>query len=332
MPLTRHAKKLGSVDWSENGSHTLRLARDGVMIEKRIRMRFTITHGVTPSTGPKWYALAALIKRMEVTLNGRDTVMQIDGPGAVMRAIDEYGVTPYSKKAGAAASSFNDIDVTASTATAYDIIIPVPFYFPHSQDPLRAALPLNRFGQATLELTYGDVNDLFTSVNAGTTITSVTVEVEGDYLLDVNPERPFLARILDQKNDDLPGTTDAHDITIDTGTGLLYRSVNVVTISDSLAVDTILAGGSLALEAGTFTFQKRDAEMLQADNAAKANLAVHQTGVYSLKAEKFGNPSMLINTDRQLMHADLKLIADATKVGTTDTFKVYREAVRPFKN
>ncbi len=331
MPLTRHAKKIGSVDYSANGSHTLAIARDGLLTEAAIRARFTITHGAAPSTGPLWYALAALIKRMEITLNGRDTVMQIDGPGAIARAIYEYGKMPYAMKGGAAASSFNDVDVTAATATAYDIVIPIPFFFPNSQDPLRSGLPVNRFGQATLEITYGAVADIFGTVDAGTTITGVTIDLEGDYLLDVNPDRAFLARVLDQKNEDLPGSTDNFDITIDTGTGLLYRSLMVVTTAAGLAVDTILADGSLALEAGTFTFQKRHAEFLQAENMRKFNQAAHQTGVYFLTAEKFGNPQMLINTDRQLLHADLKLIADATKVAGTNTFKVYREAVRPFK-
>jgi len=331
MPLTKHVKRLGTVDFSENGSHTIAIPRDGVLTEMRIRMRYTITHGAAASTGPMWNALAGLIKRLEVTLNGRDTVMQIDGPGAVARAIIEYGQVPYAQKGAAYASSWNDLDVTNSTATAYDVIFPVAFFFPQSQDPLLAALPVNRFGQATLELTYGDVNDLFVSVNANTAISAVTVTVEGDYLLDVNKDRNFLARILDQKNSDLPGTTDAHEITIDTGTGLLYRSLLVATISDKLAVDTILDSGNLSLEAGTFTFQKRDAEFLQAENALRYGRDAHQTGVHFLTAEKFGNPQMLINTSRDVMAADLKLIADCTKVGTTDTFKVYREAVRPFK-
>lgn len=331
MPLTRHVKKIGTVDFTEGGVHTLAIPRDGVLTELAIRMKFTITHGAAASTGPLWYALAALIRRIEVSLNGRDTVLSIDGPGAVARAIYEYGTMPYAMAGGAAAANFNAMDVTNATATAYDIVIPIPFFFPNSLDPLAAALPVNRFGQATLELTYGNTSHLFGTVNAGTVISAVTVSVEGDYLLDTNPERPFLARILDQKLDDLPGTTDSHDITIDTGTGLLYRSLLVVTTAAGLAVDTIVADGSLALEAGTFTFQKRDGPLLQAENRRLFDQAAHQTGTYMLTAESFGDPRMLVNTHRDVLTSNLQLIGDLTKVAGTNTLRVYREAVRPFK-
>lgn len=325
MPnLLTHQKPLGSIDYSSGGRHTLEIPRDGILVQTNIRLQFTVTNSATPAVGPLWEALARLISRCEFIVNGRDTVISMDGPGLVARARYEFDSRPYG--------SDDTVILTGSAATVYDVIIPIAHFLPGSINPMICALPAERLGQLTLALTWAasDCSDFYTTPNAAV-ISAVTCTIEGEYLLNADPTQVYFARVLDQHEETVTATTANMQITVDTGTGLLYRTLMTVATADAIASDGII--NELELSSGTTVFQKRKSAFIQAGNRHDylSGSDAHQTGVYHLSTEKMGNPSMWLNTSREVMRSDLKLIADVTDGGGVDLVTIYREMVRPFK-
>lgn len=320
--MLRHTEKLGSLTFAEGQRATLDINRTGVLTELFIRFRFTITNGSNAAVGALWGALAAYLKRVELIVNGRDTIVSMDGPGLLMRALYEYGQPPKGSDATVVLTG-------SSTATAYDVTVPIPLFLPRSAVPLTTALPLQSLGQATLAVTFGTIADFYTTPN-GAAISAVTCDVHGRYLLQVNPQQQFLARILDYKEQELTATSTRFEITADVGSGLQYRSMYLATLVAGVASNAILAAGSVSLDTGQFNFESIDGPVIQADNINKFDRATAQTGVYALVMEAFGQP-MWINTARQVMPADLRLTLDAAKQSGTNLIKVYRESIRPYK-
>jgi hypothetical protein len=321
MPnLVYHPRKLGTVDFAENARKTLEIDRDGVLMQLDLRLQFTITNSATPAVDPQWNALASLFKRIEMIVGGRDTVVSIDGPGLVARAQKEFGTSIFGMD--------DTVVLTGSAVTAYDVIIPLSFFLPRGRRPDDTGLDLRRQQQVSLAITWGDIDDFYGTANAAV-ISAVTCSVEGNYLLYAPTDKAFFARNLDMVERDLPGSTDNFDITMDKGTGLFYRSFQVVTLADGLAVNTILDPGSISLEAGSFVFTKRDAIMWRAHNKHNFGQEAATTGLYYMPTYMFGEGSSMINSG--VLQSDLKFIFDATKVTGTNTIRVYREAMRPLK-
>jgi len=320
--MLRHTEKLGSLTFAEGQRATLDINRTGVLTELLIHFKFTITNGTSAAVGPLWGALAAYIKRAELIVNGRDTIISMDGPGLIARALYEYGQPPKGTDATVVLTG-------TDTATAYDVVIPIPLFLPRSAVPLTTALPLQALGQATLALTFGTIADFYTTAN-GAAISLVTVDVHGRYALNVPTNQPFLARILDYKEAELTATSTRFEVTADVGSGLQSRSMYIQALVAGVASNLPLATGSIALDTGQFNFESMDAPVIQADNINKFDRATAQVGMYALVMEMFGQP-MWINTARQVMPADLRLTFDATKQTGVNLFKIYRESIRPFK-
>ena len=320
MPL-KNPIPLGEVDFTENGRHTLEINRVGILAETMLRMRFTITNGVSAAVGPKWFALARLLKRVEIKINGVDTPVSIDGPGMVLRAIMEYGVVPQGMS--------DTVVLTGSAATSYDIFIPIAHYLPRSADPFYTALPVNRFRQATIEITYGDIDDIYTTAN-GATISAVTVDAHGKFLVNVDPQQQFRARVLDVIEEELTATSSNWRLVADRGTGMVHRSHMIQTVVDDIASEAILDSGTLKLVTGQYTFGNWDGPVLQADNMNVFEQASHQTGAYFYHTEFHGQP-LWIPTDRASMRADLAWEFDAAKQSGTNKFFLYSEKIRAFE-
>lgn len=317
-----HTKPLGELTYRSAGRDTLDIPRDGVVSALNLRVQFTITNGSSAAVGPLWQALARILQRVELTINGRDTIVSMDGPGLVARAIYEQGNTPYGVG--------DTVVLTGSAATVYEIIIPIPFYLPRSANAYLCALPASRLGQVVLAITWAASTcaQIYTTPNSAA-ISAVTCKVEGEYLVGAPEGANYLARILDMDTDEIGSDTNNFQTTIDTGTGLLYRSFLIAATDADIAEDDIV--DELRLESGTQVFQKREAPFIQAGNKHKYNQSAHQTGVYFLHTELMGQGSMWINTAREVLHSDLKLVADVD-VGTgTTNFINYRESIRPFK-
>ena len=312
-------RKLGTVDFAENQRKTMGIDRDGVLLQMNLRLQFTITNGVSAAVAPQWEALGSLIKRLEIIMGGRDTVVSIDGPGLIARARYEFGQAPKGAD--------DTVVLTGSAATAYDVVIPVVFWSPRGRRPDDTALDLRRVRQATLAVTWGDIDDFYGTANSAA-ISAVTCTVEGHYMLDVPVDHQYLVRQLDLIEEEVSASNSGLTILVDGITGLYLRSVMVVGLVDGVASDNMLEAGSIRMESGSFVFSNQDGPMLQGDNVL-AFATAKQTGVYYQRIAKFGEFPHMINTNN--LTANLNDIFDVTKQSGTNKLKLYRETLRPLK-
>lgn len=321
MP-TLHTRKIGNVVYTGGGRQTLELDRDGILLDLSVRLRFTITNGGTSPVGPKFQTLARLFKRIEVVAGGRDTVWSVNGSDIAARVQYEESSVAYGMD--------DTVVLTASAATTYDVVLPLSFTLPRARRPDDTGLDTRGLSTLTLAITWGGIDDIFTTVN-GAAISDVSCSVEGRYMLDVPAEQAYLVRAVDTVERELTGDSDNFDIIMDRGTGLLYRTFLIATVADSIGVNTILDPGDISLEAGSFIFQNRAGVMVRAENRT---LFSQQSpglidGVYFLSATFAGQLVTAIDTTN--LGSDLKVILDATKVSGTNIIRVNREAVRPLK-
>lgn len=321
--VLKHVAPIGEINYVSQSRQTLEIDRTGLITGLNLRVRYTVTNGSSAASGPFFKTLARILDRVEVIINGRDTVLSL--PGEMLATLarfndsqDAYGMDDTVVLTGSA------------TATTYDVVIPIPFTLPKSVSPLLSGLPAFRLGQTTLAVTCGpsDCSDFYGTTN-NAAISAVTIEVEGEYILGLPENQTYLARVLDVLSDTVDATTSNHQIVIDTGTGLLYRGLTLVTLRDDVAVSNILNG--VQLEAGTLVFQNRKPAFIQAANKRNYLLDSVDTGVYHINAEMFGDNRFWLNSSRNVLPSDLRLKLDVTKTSGTEYVHVVREAVRPFK-
>jgi hypothetical protein len=324
--LLKHVAPIGEITYTSQSRQTLEIDRTGLLTGANIRVQFTVTNGGTAAVGPFFETLSRIINRLEIIVNGRDTILSLPGSMLAVLAHFSASVVPHGTD--------DTVVLTGSAATVYDVVIPIEFTLPRSVAPLGSGLPAFRLGQTTMALTWGnsDCSDIYGTPNSAA-ISAVTCWVEGEYILGLDPARAYAARVLDVDTETVDATTTNHQIVIDTGTGLLYRGLTLVTLRDKVAAANILQDTTtgVSLESGTLVFQGRSPTFIQAANKRNYNLDTVKTGVYHLNAEMFGDGRMWLNSDRSQMPSDLRLKLAVTKTSGTEEVHVIREAVRPFK-
>lgn len=317
---TAIARSIGFVEFAEGQRKTLEIDRDGVLSQLNIRLKYTITNGVSAAVGPLFNTLARYMRRIEVIVAGRDTVVNISGEALAARARFEFGNVPFGMG--------DTVVLTGSAATTYEIVLPIAFWLPRGRRPDDASLDLrdNRIHQVIMAITWGTIDDFYTTPNSAA-ISSVTCEVEGEYMLDVDPGKRFLARVLDQQERELTGTSNNFDFILDKGSQLFYRSFLITALAGQVADNAILDTGAQKLQAGSFVWQNRKGLAIRAENKRDFNQETAVDGVYYLRAAKYGELVDYINSG--VLTSDLKLTLDATKQSGTNLITVFREAVRP---
>lgn len=319
MPQVNHVRKLGSIDFVSGGRRTMDLEKGDVLLELYLRLRYRITNAAGGPVGPLYQTLSRLIQRIEVLVGGRDNVISVAGASLAAMRSRENGIVEQGMDA--------TVVLTNSAVTDYDINLSLPFYLPNGRRPDDTALDLRRVSSATLAVNWGpsDCSDHFTTPN-GALISLVQLQVEGRYLNDAPADAVYLTRQLDFVNREVVANNAAMDIIMDRGSGLAYRSFHLETLADRIASVTVL--NAARLEAGARQFGNRDAPQILADNRRVSKLAA-VAGNYHFDLSTFGQAVTWIPTDA--LPADLKLILDVTKQGTSCFANVTREAVRPLK-
>lgn len=310
-----HTRSLGTVDYSAGARKTMKLDQDGVLIQLNVRTQFTVTNSATSPVGPLFQTLARIIRRLEVVVGGRDTVVNI--PGHMLAAMAQYEWGTQQDGMG------DTVVLTGSAATNYDITLPVVFWLPRGRRPDDTALDIRNVTQAVLAITWGDENDLFTTPNAAA-ISNVTCEVEGEYLVDVPADKAFLVRDLSTTEKEITTTTDKFQVEMDRGAGILHRSYFIASTDADVGENDIV--NKVKLHAGSRTYVDRFAAQVRSANKRLFNQESLIDGVYRLDTYKFGEATSLIDTGA--LPADLYLTYDVA-VGTgTTKLEIVREAVR----
>ncbi len=313
-------RTLGTVNFTADGVETLELDREGVLAQVNLHLQFVITNGGTAAVGPRYQALARVINRVELVVNGHDTVVQMSGEDLATLAHYEQNIQAYGMG--------DTVVLTGSAATTYNVCLPIPLTLTGGRRPDDTGLDARNVGSLSLRITWGNTDDVYTTVNSAV-FTSLTCNVEGEYYLEVPADRTFFVRSFDTIVSTVTATDAAHTVKIDPGSGVLYRSLGLITTRADLGVANILNNAKLV--SGSFTYQDRKKFQILGANVrnyktAKANLL---TGAYMLPLidPVLGELPQSIATGR--LPTDLNLELDVTSTSGVEKIRVIREAIRP---
>lgn len=323
MPETVHLRKLGSIDFVSGGRETLEIDRAGVLVTLFLKLTYTVTNGSSAAVGPFFQTLSRLLARIELIVGGRDTIWSVSGPMLTALILHEVGRPAFGMDATVVLTG-------SATATVYTVVIPLRLSLPNARRPEDTGLDLRKVSQCSLHVTWGpsDASDFYGTPNSAA-IGTVSLNVEGRYILDAPVEQLYLVRSLDEVKRDVTGNNTNFDIILDRGSGLFYRSFLIAALADKVGSEAIL--NDMRLEAGSFVFRHQHPTVVRAINQEDAALTTAElpAGVRHLRLIEWGEASRMLNTG--LLTSDLKFIFDVTKTGTTCEVNVLREAVRPLK-
>lgn len=321
-------KKLGSWLFASGQRVSNTIDRDGVLYQLNLRFRFTITNGGTGPVGVLNAALARILQRFEVQLNGKDTIINVTGEQLSARGLVENGALPYGMDA--------TVVLTNSAATNYDIVLPVMFYLPRSVNPRDTGLECRTLQQISVSVTFAtaDCANFFTTPNSAA-LSNVQCDITGEYIINAaikNVSDPdYFVRVLDYVIQPVTGTNPQLGIQMDRGPQF-YRSFHILAQQANINVDTIV--NNLKMQAGSFVFYDMPgvvsrAELLSdyglyAAPAANAPL----TGQYRIDMSKFGSLDTALNVDPAALLVDLFHYYDVTFTSGTTNLIISREAIR----
>jgi hypothetical protein len=316
-------RRLPSVPYQATVRNSINIDRDGVLSMIVLRLAFRVTNGGTAAVGPLWQALARIIRRLEIVVNGQDTPISISGAHLASRAQVEWGSRAFGMDTA--------IVLTASAATDYEVVLPLPMFLPRAVRPDDTSLDLRRVDQAILAITWGDATDIYTTPNAAA-VSNVVCNVEGHYLVNARPDQVFLTRSLDMQ--DTPNQSSNANLAIlqDRGSDMFWRSFHIATLRNSAAATNILTG-DVRLSAGAFTYAMRDANAILAETMRESAIPVAEfpaaDRAYRLALPYLGQNTTLINA--AALSGDLFLTLGTTYTSGTEQISISREAMRPLR-
>lgn len=310
-------RKLGTIPYQASTTQSLRLDGDGVLQALNLRFQYTVTGGGSDAVGRRAFGLAAIAKHCELLVNSQKAIISTSGVHLAARQQIETGVRPYGMDA--------TVVLTSAAVTVYDVIVRVPLTLPRAVAPWDTGLNMARVQQAVLSITWGTAADLFVTTNSAA-ISAVTCSVEGEYLVTSDKSGPEFVRELVHITQDVGATNADLGIMIDRGPYWL-RSLNVLTVSDGLPVNTMLDAGGLSLKSGNIPIVNRDGEPIRADQAGRYGMALAERtdGVYRIELPN--NGKNITNPNMGALASDMYLRANVTKVGTTDQLHVGIERI-----
>lgn len=323
MSFALRGRKIGTITYGAGQTNSLLIDRDGVVAEYFIRLRYTLTIGSAgAAVGPFFNALARPMRRVTIQIGGRDTVVDLSGEMLAARALFDYGTQ--------AQGMGDTVVLTAESATAYDIVIPLARFMPRGRRPDDCGDDLRNTSQATISITWGagDGTDQFTTPQSGTAVSAVTCDVYANYLV-ADRSMPFNGMVRDLREVVAQPTASnsAFAQIIDSRSGYFISSIVLATLDDSIGSNAIL--NNLQVVQGSWTWLDLAAAMLRGRNKVQYSLETLQTGLYAWDARMFGEFTQMVNTDPSKVSADLQLVQDITFASSITTLKYSIESMRP---
>jgi hypothetical protein len=327
------------------GRQPLNLDVGAPLTKLNIRVQYTVTNTASAPTGQPWGALgqlAQLIQRLELVVNGQDTVVSVQPWLYLFRLIYERrGVLPRGME--------NPINMSASQVTNVDFVIPLHFDLLRGRKRNDCAIDLRGIRACQLYATFGTVNNVFTVPNSAT-ITNVAVTVEAQYIEQVpakdkkgNPIL-FAVRQLDEINYPILGANNqfTQDVDQRTGVNLITLATFFSTVSSSTPAgdDTGLINGltftgDIKVKSGGTYFYSSQAPHIKADvrdefmigPTFQSENAIEIPGMYMLDLRYDGKLSTGIPTGN--LDANLQMLINENYTSGNTTLFIQRESVRP---
>lgn len=313
---SRIERRLGVIPYQAGTTQMLRLDADGLLSRLNLRLRFRVTGGGTSAVGARAYALFGILRRIELLINSARTIISTSGVHLAARAHIENGARPFGSDA--------TVVLTNGAVTDYDVRLPISLSLPRAVAPWDTGLDMRRVQQAVLQIAWGDTSDIFVTPN-GATVSNVQLDVEGLFKHNADGAG-LLSRELVQIAQDVSATNADLGVMIDRGAYAL-RSLNILTVSDGLLVNTMLDPGNIAVRSGSFPFVDRPGASVRADQADYYGMALAErtNGVYRVEFPIFGEGSTMPNM--AALSADMFARFNVTKVGTLDQLLIGIERI-----
>ncbi len=331
------------------GRQPLNLDVGAPLVALMLRLRYTITTGATAPTGLMFNTLlqlAQLIQRIEIVVNGQDTVWNIQPWLYICRLLYERsGVLPLGFE--------TPINMGANQTTNVDINIPLRFDLLRGRKRNDCAIDLRGIRAAQLYVTFGGLTNLFGTPGATVTLTNVILDVEATFMEQVPAKDKrgnpiiFGVRQLDEINVPVQGANNQFTVDIDQRTGVNLCSLMAFFDTPVAGVhagdDTGLINGStfqgdMKLKSGGQYYlisQAREIKARARDEWQLINGGMPSTGI--INPEQAGLFAMDLRYDGKLstaiptgnLDANLQLLINENYTSGNTVLYVQRESVRP---
>ena len=321
------------------GRQPLNLDVGAPLAKLNVRLQGTITNSATAPTGVQFgpvLQLAQLIQRLELVINGQDTVVTVQPWLYIQRMIYErHGVLPRGFE--------TPLLMTANGVSNFDITIPLHLDLLRGRKRNDCAVDLRGIRAAQLYATFGTVANVFAVPNAAV-LSNVVCTVEAAYVEQVplvdakgNPI-VFAVRQLDEINLPIPGTNNQTTLDVDqrTGVNLIGMCCSFITLTggvyagdDAGLINGLTFTGDIKVKSGPTYFFNSQAPIIKADVRDEFFIpsASEIAGAYMIDMRYDGKLSTGIPTGA--LDANLQMLINQQYSSGNTTLFIQRELVRP---
>jgi hypothetical protein len=298
-----------------------------------LRLQYTCTNSAAAPVGILQNQALRFLQRVELVVNGSDTVWSIS-PWLYASRIkyERHGVPMKGMETA--------LNQAANGVSTVDITIPLHFDLLRGRKRNDAAIDLRGIRVASLYATFGSVagTDLWTTPNAPV-ISNVALTVEGEYIANCPATDPkgkpiaFLVRQLDEINQNILGASNNFTFDIDQRTGVNVLSLATEFVTSNIGDDTGLINGNtfqgdIRIKSGGEFFYNSQANFIKADVRDEFWMpsAQEDLGFYFIDLRYDGKLTTGIPTAK--LDANLQMIINQNYASGNTVVYVQREVAR----
>ncbi len=330
MPATNKLKvttRLGQFN-STAGRQSMNLDIGNPLTKLYLRLKYTHTSGGADAVGRLFQQNIRLLQKVEVIVQGRDTVWNITPALYAARCAYERAGVPLS-------GMETVITATAAAVTNVDVIVPLDFTLINGRKRDDAALDLRGIAIAQLAVTFGTVADLWTTPGAAA-ITNLVCSVEAEYLFNTKPGEGFITRSLDEMLYPITGSSNNFSFDVDGKTGVAVRSLPLFFLTGNIGDDALCpVGGAnpgwVRLVSGSQQFINSEIGFVKARAQEEMRVPAGNAIAGLDYVDILFDGALATSIPTGQLDANLKYQANVTYAAGNSQVVCQREVTRPFR-
>lgn len=321
MPKQNRFRFLGEVAFVKNSVKSFDLPR--ALLYHNLSLRLKGQVDIVTASPTAWAeAPWSLIRRIEIVVDGKDTIKSLDFE--FLKAFNQvmYGTAP----------SGSAMPVAVATDQNFNAHAILPFEMPRSIRPIDTLLDSKNLSTFQLIITWGDENSVYSALPANATLDPALTKLEiGAYESFGIGGRFSVFKQLNLTKDVAAVTPDFQVIL---PVGNIYRAFFVKGINYGASPANVDPGTpsnaviqNLKLQSGTEVFFNKKANELQDDNKRLFGIESWPAGYHVLE---FATDGLLTESLDARGLSSLDLVLDVLNPATTNRVKVYpMEVISP---
>ena len=157
------------IGYEKNSQKLLHIPQDNLIRRISLHGKITLTSGSTAGSGIKNHKLLGLVKRIQIRLNGHDSIIDVDAQSYFHALKFEYGAKPF----------IDALTVPSATKSkTFEFELPIDFALIRNQiSDYTALLPAQLLDSVDLIIEWGDIGDIITTVSDTTVSTASEISV-----------------------------------------------------------------------------------------------------------------------------------------------------------